>query len=133
MIGIPLRKIQLGFRAVVLFIVFAGLLFSRGEGIRLFPFPFTQASQNASSELQNDEEFDYEKNLHRFESNQTNSQPKIQPGNLQIYQAEISNRLCHSSFFRFSSAGKADFSSNPQIFKSPRISALSGSRAPPVS
>jgi hypothetical protein len=127
------QKFRLWFRAVVLFVVFAGLLFSCGEGIRLCPFAFTEAQQTASSNLQNDEERDYEKNLHRFENSCANSQSKSQRFNLPFNWISALNEFDRDAFFKFLAGHKGGFSLNSQIFKSRPTPARSDSRAPPVS
>ena len=133
MLEISLQKFGIVFRAIVLFVVFAGLLFSCGEGIRLFPFPFTKTPQNISSEVETDEDRNYEKNLHRFENNHTNLQSKIQRGNLQHHWNSAFGKVEFLAFAKLSVSDKINVSLNPQIFKSRLISAALGSRAPPVS
>ncbi|HLA94077.1 MAG TPA: hypothetical protein VK612_00035 [Pyrinomonadaceae bacterium] len=45
----------------MLLVVLFGLLFSHGEGIRLFPFPLSGPTQTG--------QLDYQKNVHRIEKN----------------------------------------------------------------
>lgn len=133
MSGIFLQKFPPGFRPAVLFVVFAGLLFSCGEGIRLFPFPFAEKTQNLSSELQNVEERDYERTFHRFENNQANFQSKAQRFNLPHDWTGVGRGFDRTAFLKIADWHKAGLLLCLQVFKSRFISAPSESRAPPVS
>jgi hypothetical protein len=128
-----LNKFRLGCRAFGLVVVFAGLLFSCGEGIRLIPFPGAEMAQSPASGLQIDEEHDYEKSFLRFENNQTNFQSKSQRGNLQHHWAGASGSFDRPPFTGLPALFQTGGSVNPQIFTSRLNSAFPGSRAPPVS
>lgn len=68
-------------RAVLLFGLLNGLLFSCGEGIRLFPFPNSEAASQIEFETKLNNGSDYEKNFHRFENQFANYQQKNQQNN----------------------------------------------------
>ena len=60
------RKSQTFLRAVLFFGVLGGLLFSCGEGIRLFPFSSEKAENYENARNQN--KIPHQFNLHRFEN-----------------------------------------------------------------
>lgn len=118
------------FRAVVLFGVLTGLLFSSGEGIRLFPFPAFGAAQNEKSFLNGGEGTDYQKNVFRFEKGE-GSFSKIQRSardhwaNFRLPQK--------SAIFKLAVIFQSDSDLISKVFKSRFILQSSGSRAPPFS
>ena len=117
-------------RAVLLSGVLAGLLFSCGEGIRLFPFP-PQAAPNKHSGLATGEAVGYQKNIHRFETKQENCRSKIQRDNEHHYLTNGYGAFYNTPFPRFSPARQARVLFNTRFFKS-RLSAFLGAgRAPP--
>jgi hypothetical protein len=107
-------KTSIFLRAVLIFGLLNGLLFSSGEGIRLLPFPTSGISGQTNSELKNSEEHPTEKNLHRFHSRPTTYQSKFQrnnenhwlidenfPGNLlfdQLTQQKTERSSAHQTF-----------------------------------
>jgi hypothetical protein len=121
------------FRAAVLFGVLAGLLFSCGEGIRLFPFPpATAAARGLNSEWKNGGENDYQKNVHRFENTCVNCHSKIQRGEHHKPLADVYHAPNRRNLLDAAVCCKIDFSFNPRFFKSRLIAVAGGSRAPPV-
>jgi hypothetical protein len=116
-----------------LFTVFAGLLFSCGEGVRLFPFPLAEIGQKDLSPLKDGKEPNYQENIHRFENKQENYQSKIEDG-------EFPDRWAHfiSPPFYLKSSGisfspDTYLSFNHRTFKSRFFCGFCGGRAPPVS
>ena len=126
-------KFQIVFRIVLLSVVFAGLLFSCGEGIRLCPFPLAETAQNNPFQLKNSQDPDYEKNIHRFENAKANSQLKSQRENRQTHWANVYNALENLSFLDLSDCSEINIAFNPQTFQSRIAFASIRSRAPPVS
>lgn len=122
-----LQKSLFGFRALFLFGVFAGLLFSCGEGIRLFPFPVIERGLEWKSSAP----VSYQKNVCRFETrqeNQTNFQRKLPPP-----LAGIFTTSCDFLFAPFVPSHRIIFSFVTQITKTNEIAELFAKRAPPVS
>jgi len=125
-------KYQLILRAVLLIGVLAGLLFSCGEGIRLFPFPPAETS-NQHSEWKSEAAVGYQKNIHRLESRQGNQSSKIQrhheppPFGTNGYHAPPGARL-----FSFSNFCESSVLFNSRFFKSRLFSFSGASRAPPL-
>ncbi len=85
---VPNKKFQLLFRTIVLCSVLSGLLFSRGEGIRLFPFPEAEPTKNDLSQLNFENEIPYQYNIHRFEDRQGNQKTKSQRNSQNHYFIE---------------------------------------------
>ena len=75
---VPVQKIRLIFRTVVLCAVLSGLLFSCGEGIRLFPFPAVEKTKNDRNKLNFEDKILYQFNAPRFEDTQGNFKTKSQ-------------------------------------------------------
>jgi hypothetical protein len=123
-------------RGVLLIGVFAGLLFSSAEGIRLLPFPQQQqcaATGEIGFSRNLEEKILYQKNLHRFETRQE-KQSKVQreaPPRADIYHG-----LTDSPFSPLSILLEINFPAGgrrpAKAFENIR-SAGGGSRAPPVS
>lgn len=123
-------KYQLILRAVWLSGVLAGLLFSCGEGIRLFPFPTAEATHSA---WKSGEPTGYQKNLHRLESRQGNPAAKIQrPPQPQHFWTDGFHALDNAPLLSFSGFREADVLFNPRFFKSRLFSISGASRAPPA-
>jgi hypothetical protein len=134
---------RISLRAVLLIGVLAGLLFSCGEGIRLFPFPpETAAAQNGhSGAWKSGDRVGYQKNLHRFESGrQENPQSKIRRGDnqpqpsRQHFWANAYNPLNGAPYLAVSAAaaaGETGVSFRARFFKSNPFSLSGASRAPP--
>lgn len=61
-------------RALSLFCVMAALLFSCGEGIRLFPFPVQVSDQNTALGYSGGERIQYEENAPRIERSRENDE-----------------------------------------------------------
>jgi hypothetical protein len=119
------------FRAALLICVLTGLLFSCGEGIRLFPFPLPETAQNAK--WKSSGEIGYQENVHRFESKQENYQPNFQRDKIKHHLTNGFKALNISLSFALPARRKTDFSINSQFFKSRFIAASLASRPPPVS
>ncbi|MDQ3798234.1 MAG: hypothetical protein M3384_02185 [Acidobacteriota bacterium] len=133
---------RISLRAVLLIGVLAGLLFSCGEGIRLFPFPpeTAAAAQNGhSGAWKSGDRVGYQKNLHRFESGrQENPQSKIRRGDnqpqpsQQHYWANAYNTLNRAPYLALSAVvGETGVSFRARFFKSNPFSLSGASRAPP--
>jgi hypothetical protein len=125
------QKYPLILRAVLLTGVLAGLLFSCGEGIRLFPFP-PEATLHKYSEWKSGAALNYQKNIHRPESRQGNQAAKIQRHNqphfwTNGYHAPNAAPLLASVIRR-----ETDVLFNPGFFKSRLFSFSGASRAPPL-
>ena len=126
-----LQKYQFIFRAVLLCGVLTGLLFSCGEGIRLFPFPPSEITRNPNFKWRSEEKIGYQENVHRFETKQE-KQSKFQRDNphqgTDVYQA-----LNDSPFIAAGALFKPNLSVEFQTAKSVKIVESGSSRAPPVS
>lgn len=126
-------KFRIVFRAALFSVVFVGLLFSCGEGIRLCPFPMAETAQNNPFQLKNSQERNYEKNIHRFENAKANSQLKSQRENRQPYWANVYNALENLSFLGLSDCSEINTTFDSQTFQSRAAFASIRSRAPPIS
>jgi hypothetical protein len=124
------KSVQSVFRAVVLLGVLTGLLFSCGEGIRLFPFP-PEATGYKHSGWQSGDAIVYQKNLHRFENKQENSPSKIQRDNHQHYWTNAAGAPNDAPLSSLSSARRIDVLFDPAVFRSRLFSFSRASRAPP--
>lgn len=119
-------------RAVLLFGLLNGLLFSCGEGIRLFPFPNSEATSQNEFETKINNGTDYEKNFHRFENHLASYQPKTQQNsdnhwlNTGILVKRISNKTVLS-------LSKTDSAFHAHLIISRLSDQRFGSRAPPLS
>jgi hypothetical protein len=67
-------------RAVILAGLLAGLLFSSGEGVHLFPFPSAEAAQNLNPRADGGEKIQYQKNAPRVEKNQQKYESRLKDG-----------------------------------------------------
>jgi hypothetical protein len=124
------KNCRFSFRAVVLFGLLAGLLFSSGEGVRLFPFPAFENAQNEKSFLNRSERTGYQKNIFRFEKSE-GSFSKLQRA-AKDYWASF--RLPQNlPVFKLAVVFQADFDFIPRVFQSRFVSQTPGSRAPPFS
>jgi hypothetical protein len=113
---VPNKKNQIIFRTLVLCLVLCGLLFSCGEGIRLFPFPATETSKNDS--------------VHRFEDRQGNHKTKSQRGSQHHYWIE-NGKLNNSAFLISKTRQIFNHSFAAENLKLPFFSESGESRAPP--
>jgi hypothetical protein len=120
-------KITICLRTVLLFGLLNGLLFSCGEGIRLLPFPPVETSY----ELRTGSDGNYQKNIHRIESQPSNAQFK--------YQRESDDHWAYFENSRpdFLRSGltdepQTDFPVRSPFSRSPLLPANIGSRAPPI-
>lgn len=123
------QKHRFMLRAAVFFGVLSGLLFSCGEGIRLFPFP---PMHSLTSVWKGKAENIYQKNFHRFENKQTSYQAKNQRANQQFW----ANNFAASNFAPRLTASNVFLAASSLGFEigSGRISpAFAGGRAPPFS
>lgn len=127
------QRFQIVFRLVILFGVLAGLLFSCGEGIRLFPFPAAEIIGEKQSRLKDGEETGYQKNIHRFEKGEGNYQSRLQRESRHHQWTDVFKILKYSPFSASAIWGGIDFLFDSQSFKSRFPSASLGSRAPPFS
>ena len=128
---LSLQRYQSLFRAAVLFGVLTGLLFSCGEGIRLFPFPLS-APENEHSKLQSDAQVGYQKNVHRFENKQGNYLSKIQRDNQPHYWTNRYDALYKAPPVAVSTSRETGVLFDSGFFKSSLFAADGASRAPPA-
>ena len=127
---VPIQRLQLLFRTAVLCAVLTGLLFSCGEGIRLFPFPATETTKNDSSQLNFENKFPYQFNIHRLEDRQGSFTTKSQRNNQNHYFIE--SGAVGDSIFRVLTTGtKFNFPTVTANLKLPLFSESGDSRAPP--
>ena len=110
--------------------VLSGMLFSSGEGIRLFPFALSQNSPKAVSE--HNAAGTYQKNIFRIDKereNQSKFQRKIPADNFTgIFNSPNNFRL-----ILLASLPESRLSGDFQPAKSIEVSKDGGSRAPPLS
>jgi len=125
------QKYLIIFRAVVLFAVLSGLLFSCSEGIRLFPFPISESS-TANDTLQNSEaEITYQFNAHRFED-LSRANHKTESRSDYFLHFWIGNSGLFKSFStQLIFEQKTKLSPIWKTFKLPEFSGSGESRAPP--
>lgn len=121
-----LAKSSILLQTVLLVGLLNGLLFSCGEGVRLLPFPNAETDYHSNSQWETNPDQVYEKNIHRFENQPTNSQAKSQKhlpdtGNLSK-RLLLSESAAHQESF---------FSFQPNLSRSYLYSQNAGSRAPP--
>ncbi|MEK7724737.1 MAG: hypothetical protein AAB336_10340 [Acidobacteriota bacterium] len=118
-------------RAVLLFGLLNGLLFSCGEGIRLFPFPNSEAASQIEFEPKINNGTDYEKNFHRFENHSTNFQVKNQKSHHNHWlNATLSLKAFDLN--KLAITQKQGVSEYQTLFDSRLFSQTLGSRAPPL-
>jgi hypothetical protein len=121
---------------VLLFGVLTGLLFSCGEGIRLFPFPEAERTAGIEFSRKSEEKILYQKNVRRFETRQEN-QAKSQRDNSHRYRVSVHPAPSDSPFILSRlSATLLVIGSRPRFQSAKsfeRIGSSGGSRAPPVS
>jgi hypothetical protein len=117
-------------RAFLLTGVLTGLLFSCGEGIRLFPFP--SAAAHKHSKLQTDGQLGYQKNAHRFESKSGDYLSKIQRDNQPHYWTSRAAALDHAPSLVVSNSPETGVLFDSGFFKSSLFASFGASRAPPV-
>ncbi|HLM00772.1 MAG TPA: hypothetical protein VK400_06930 [Pyrinomonadaceae bacterium] len=117
-------------RAFVFLGVLTGLLFSRGEGIRLFPFP-PEATENNHSVWKSGGELVYQKNLHRLESKPGDYLSKIQRDHQHHYWSKAFSPLDDAPLLFFFRALCGNVLFDGGFFKSRLFSFSGASRAPP--
>ena len=127
----PDSRIRL--RAVLLIGVLAGLLFSCGEGVRLFPFPPETTQQDKHSGWKSGEKVGYQKTAHRFEHRQGSYPSKIQRDNQPHYWTNVYNTLNSAPPPVGSNACEISVLFDSRVFKSRLFSVSGASRAPPSS
>lgn len=125
------KKLSICVRTVLLIGLLNGLLFSSGEGIRLFPFPGFEISQSPNFEYQNNQKQNYEKNFHRFENRSQTYQLKAQKN------PDAHSIIFASSLKCFVSIGLnapqiKRFPEQQNIYRSQLFKRNSHSRAPPL-
>lgn len=119
------------FRAAVLYAVLCGLLFSCGEGIRLFPFPAPELSTANQTFLIFETEIPYQYNAHRFEKNQGNQNSKSQTDNSNHFWLTNGHLKTQAVFISTAKRENDNFSFRETI-KLPQFSESGKSRAPPL-
>ncbi|MGI9055003.1 MAG: hypothetical protein ACR2F2_04285 [Pyrinomonadaceae bacterium] len=128
---VPIQKFQIIFRTAVLCALLTGLLFSCGEGIRLFPFPEAETTENEFSQLNFENKISYQFNIHRLEERQGNHKTKSQRNSQNHYFIE--SGAISDSIFRISNDRKKfNFPTAAEDLKSPLFSESGESRAPPL-
>jgi len=127
-----LQKRDFKLRAVLLFGVFAGLLFSCGEGIRLFPFPIDETAATAEGGgWKSKSSGFYQKNIYRFETKQEKQfkfQPELPPHLVGGFNL-LNNFLPLFTALSY----KGGFSFFPQSNSTNEIAELIAKRGPPFS
>jgi hypothetical protein len=111
------------------------LLFSCGEGIRLFPFPPVEQSSNVNSGWKNDGEISYQKNAPRFE-NKKESQSKLKREGGDPASHHRAGGFGSPEYGAFSAPAisrRVDVSFARPPVKSILVVQSTGSRPPPVS
>jgi hypothetical protein len=129
---VPVQKFQLISRTIVLCAVLTGLLFSCGEGIRLFPFPATETTKNDLSQLNFKNKIPYQFNIHRLEDRQGNHKTKSQRNFPNHYFIE-SGAISDSIFRVLTTRIKFSFPTAAENLKLPLFFESGESRAPPLS
>ncbi|CAN5682000.1 hypothetical protein BH20ACI4_BH20ACI4_09110 [soil metagenome] len=128
---VPIQKFRLLFRTAVLCAVLTGLLFSCGEGIRLFPFPEAETPENDLSQLNFENKIPYQFNIHRLEDRQGSFKTKSQRNTQNHYLIE--SGAISDSIFRISNdREKFNFPTAAENLKLPLFSESGESRAPPL-
>jgi hypothetical protein len=117
-------------RAVLLLGVLAGLLFSCGEGIRLFPFP-PEATENENSNWKSGETVVYQKNLHRFENKLGGNDSKTQRDDPHHYWTRVFSAAVEAPLPAFSGAREVDVLFSSGAFKATLFYSSGATRAPP--
>jgi hypothetical protein len=117
-------------RAVLLLGVLAGLLFSCGEGIRLFPFP-PEASENENSGWKSGETVLYQKNLHRFENKQSGNHSKTQRDDPHHHWTNAYGAAGEAPLASFFIAREVDVLFDRAAFQSTLFYSSGATRAPP--
>jgi hypothetical protein len=125
------EKSLYAFRFAIMLSVFAALLFSCGEGIRLFPFP-EEFSPNQNAKFKNGGGFDYQKNIHRFENKQGNNQLKVKRDSDEFSAKGFNAPFAVTKFAALDLSDKNSFFNSARL-KSRLLPASLKSRAPPVS
>ncbi len=127
---VPNRKFQKIFRAIVLCGVLTGLLFSCGEGIRLFPFPFAETAKSDLSNLNFENKLPYQINILRLEDGQKKFKTKSRHNDQ--HQFPIESGFRNDAALQFSETPLfLSFSSAAEQLKLPFFSESGDSRAPP--
>ena len=130
--NVPSKRCQNVFRALILFGVLAGLLFSGGEGIHLLPFPAETAAENRPLRVQTGKEIVYQKNVHRFESKRGDYFSKDERANNALKHSGSSSAFNHSAFSASTFFRKIESVFNTRLLKSRIIVSSKSSRAPPL-
>jgi hypothetical protein len=119
-------------RIVLLFGLLNGLLFSCGEGIRLFPFPAAEVASQDKLEIKISGEDAYEKNLHRFENHSLSRHSKYQQNKDNHWLSSL-NSFKNSPSENLVNLAKAKLSFQPDSITSHLFNQTISSRAPPLS
>lgn len=125
------KKNRSAFCAFLLLVVLAGLLFSHGEGIRLFPFPTSAITSQEYAEVAANARNGYQKNIHRIDSDEETDESKLPCGH-NLFPGGLGDSVGLS---RRDSAIEVAISAcfNSRLFDSQSSSAVLKGRAPPVS
>lgn len=125
------------FRGTIMFAVLASLLFSRGEGIRLLPFPSEPAGQTLRDDKlrrENDFKIAYQKNFHRFEKYRLNHLKSSQQTDDPQHFADLRNGAgSFPSVAANVSGRRTENERRSRLFKPLFSPADRSSRAPPFS
>lgn len=124
------KKIDFLFRLCLLNCVLTGLLFSCGEGIRLFPFPETEPATVNRTNLDIGDKIPYQINVHRLEDSQGSVKTKSQRGSQHHYWVE-DGILIDSTLSLKRPWKKFNFAASSENLKLPLFSRPGESRAPP--
>ena len=122
-----MRKI---FSATLLLNLFAALLFSCGEGIRLLPFPISENTGNFQ-QLHKKNKIPYQPNILRFDNFTSKNQTKIQRDSQQKFYFGDSINSENLSFFSSGKFCKSKSLFDENRFRSQFLLNPKSSRAPP--
>ncbi|MBX7174298.1 MAG: hypothetical protein K1X72_25215 [Pyrinomonadaceae bacterium] len=125
------KKLSICVRTFLLIGLLNGLLFSSGEGIRLFPFPTFETSQSSNFEYQNNQKQNYEKNFHRFDNRSQTYQLKNQK-NSDAHSITFASSLRSFVAIRLKAPQIKHFPEQQNIYRSQLFKRNSPSRAPPL-
>jgi hypothetical protein len=118
-------------RELIFFCVLAALLFSCGEGIRLFPFP-SEIIENADV-ASSDKRVSYQENVQRIEKKQENYQSGSHRDKKHHRSAGGNFGWNFSPFSDLVVSNKTDIEPGARFFRSRQVRIPLSGRAPPVS
>jgi hypothetical protein len=117
-------------RAVIVAGLLAGLLFSSGEGIHLFPFPPPEAAQNPDPKAKGGEKIGYQENAPRVEKNQEKFRSRHQGSN--AIWAAASNPPSYLPHGRLLTSVGSTHTPDSLLFRSQLFAVNIRGRAPPI-